>query len=102
MTLENIGVEDDTALLCVTNLTACCRPLYTGAGSALGNWYFPNKTRVRSAGAQWDFHRTRDKMVVVLHRTRGGVDGIYRCEIPDSMNVNQTIYIGVYSAGSGE
>ena len=102
MTLEDIGVEDDTALLCVTNLTACCQPLYTGTGSALGNWYFPNKTRVPSTGAQWDFHRTRDEMVVVLHRTRGGVDGIYRCEITDSMNVTQTIYIGVYSAGTGE
>ena len=28
---------------------------------------------------------------------RGGVEGIYRCEIPDAMNVTKTIYIGVYS-----
>ena len=101
VTLEDIGAGHD-ALLCRTNLTTCCRPPHTGTGSALGNWYFPNGTRVLSAGAQWDFHRTRGQMVVVLHRTRGGVDGIYRCEIPDSRSVNQTIYIGVYSAGTGE
>ena len=37
-----------------------------------------------------------------MHRRRGGVAGIYHCEIPDSMNVTQTIYIGVYSAGSSK
>ena len=37
-------------------------------------------------------------MMVQLNRRRGGEDGIYRCEIPDSMNVTQTIYIGVYTA----
>ena len=101
VTLEDIG-EGGDALLCVTNLTACCRAPSTGAGSALGNWFFPNGTRVLSAGAQWEFHRTRGHMVVALQRTRGGEDGIYRCEIPDLMNVTQTIYIGVYTAGTGE
>ena len=41
-------------------------------------------------------------MVVKLNRRRGGEEGIYRCEIPDSMNVTQTIYIGVYTGGTGE
>ena len=41
-------------------------------------------------------------MVVCLNRRRGGVDGIYRCVIPDSMDVTQTIYIGVYTASTGE
>ena len=106
MTLEDIG-EGDDALLCKTNLTGCCQAPYTGEnGSAIGNWFFPNGTRVPSSdgsGAkQWEFHITRNQMVVLLHRRRGGVNGIYRCEIPDSMNVTWTIYIGVYTAGSGE
>ena len=102
MFLEDIGVGDD-ALVCITHLTACCRPPYTGINrSALGNWYFPNGTRVPSSGNQWDFYKTRVQMVVRLRRRRGGEEGIYRCVIPVTMNVNQTIYIGVYSASTGE
>ena len=102
--LEDIGQNDD-ALLCITNYTACCRPPYTG-GLALGNWFFPNGTTVPSetatSGEEWDFFRTRDQMMVRLHRRRDGVEGIYRCEIPDAINVTQTIYIGVYSGRTGE
>ena len=108
MTLEDIGEGRDAALLCLTDQTACCSRFYTGEiGSALGNWFFPNGTRIPSTYAnyttrtQWDFHRTRGQMIVHMRRRRGGVDGIYRCEIPDAMNVTQTIYIGVYSANTG-
>ena len=99
MTLEDIG-EGGDALLCRTNLTACCQPHHTGTGSAKGDWFFPNRTRVPSNGAMWDFYGTRGQMVVCMHRRRGGVDGIYSCEIPDSVDVIQTIYIGVYTAST--
>ena len=99
VTLEGIG-EGDYALHCVTDLTACCRRPY--ALLSLGNWFFPNGTRVPSSGFMWDIDRTRGHMVVFLHHRRGGVTGIYSCVIPDGMNVNQTIYIGVYTASSGE
>ena len=92
VTLEDIG-EGDDALLCMTNLTACCGPgfmwLYTSG------WFFPNGTRVSSFG---DFYTTRGQMVIYLNRRGGGVEGIYRCKILDAMNVTQTIYIGVYTA----
>ena len=65
-------------------------------------WYFPNGTRVPSSGIQWDLHRTRGQMVVLLHRRRGGENGIYRCAIPDATNVIQNIYIGVYTGSPGE
>ena len=100
MTLEDIG-ENDTALLCMTNLT-CCQPPHTGNESAPGNWFFPNGTRVSNDSNQWDFYRTRGEMVVYLNRRRGGEDGIYQCVIPDSANIIQTIYIGVYIGGTGE
>ena len=93
--LEDIG-EGDDALLCITNQTACCR------NPAIGNWFFPNGSRVPSSGNQWDIYRTRGQMVVHMHRRRGGVEGIYRCEIPDAVNVTQTLYIGVYSASTGK
>ena len=108
MILEDIG-EDDDALLCITNYTACCRPPYTGdMESALGNWFFPNESRVPSytvngtSGEEWDFYRSRRQMVVHLNRRRGGVEGIYCCEIPNAINVTRTIYIGVYSATTAE
>ena len=99
MALEDIG-EGDDALFCVTNFTACCRLSYNG--SASGNWFFPNDSKVVSIGVQMDFYRSRGNMTVRLNRRGGGEEGIYRCEIPDSMNVTQTIYIGVYTASSGE
>ena len=95
VTLKDIG-EGGDALLCITNYTACCR------SPANGNWFFPNGTRVPNSGNQWDFHRTRGPMVVRLIRRIGGAEGIYHCEIPDAMNVTQTIYIGVYSESTGE
>ena len=102
--LEGIG-EDDDALLCLTNYTACCRS-DNETVSALGNWFFPNGTTVpavnESSHQQWDFYSDRGQMVVRLNRRRGGVEGIYRCEIPVAVNATQTIYIGVYSASTGE
>ena len=98
MTLEDIG-EGDDALLCKTNLTDCCQPSYINP-SGLGNWFIPNGTRIRHGNM--DFYRTRGQMAVLLHHRGGGVDGIYRCEIPDSMNVTQNIYIGVYNTCTGE
>ena len=99
VTLVDIG-ENDNAVLCMTNLTACCQH------EVLGKWSFPNGTTVPSefvsASSKWDFFRDRGQMMVPLHRRRGGMDGIYSCEIPDSMSVTQTIYIGVYSASTGK
>ena len=100
--LEDIGVEGD-ALLCMTDLTPCCRPPYTGTnGAAIGNWFYPNGSRVNNLNVQWDFYRDRKQMVVRMNRRRGGVNGIYRCEIPDLTNITRTVYIGVYTASSGE
>ena len=101
VTLEDIG-ERDNALLCVTDITACCSSLFTDSigQSALGNWWFPNGTKVPTIGHQWDFHKTRGQSVVRLQRIRGGEEGIYHCTIPDAMGVTQTIYVGVYSTTS--
>ena len=92
----------------MTNFTACCRSPYTDPGFPLGKWSFPNGTIVpsdfvnRTKGLMWDFYRDRDLMVVRMKRRRGGEEGIYRCDIPDSTNTTQAIYIGVYNASTGE
>ena len=106
--LEEIG-EGDDALLCLTELTACCQPPYTGRNtSVIGNWLFPNGIRVlnesinSTSNLQLDFYRTRGQMVVSLHRRTGGVTGIYRCEIPNKMNVTQNLYVRVYTNNASE
>ena len=103
VTAEDIG-EGDEALRCMTDNTSCCRPPYTTSlvHTALGNWFFPNGTRVPSSGVGWDFHRTRGHMVVLLHRRRGGEDGVYRCIVPDKDGNDQSTYIGVYREGAGQ
>ena len=97
--LEDIG-EDENALLCVTDLTVCCCPPYTGEMEPdIGNWFFPNGTRVPNgddditSALLWDFYRTSSHSMILLNRRKGGVNGIYRCEIPDALGVTQTIYI---------
>ena len=100
--LEDIG-EGNNALFCMTGLTSCCRGLNTSLnGTVLRNWFFSNGTKVPNPRNGSDFYRTRGEMVVHLNRRRGGEEGIYRCVIPDSMNVTQTIYIGVHAACTGE
>ena len=64
-----------------------------------GNWFFPNGTRVPNE--PWDFYRTRGNMTVLLHRRRGGEEGVYYCVVPDASNVTQTLYIGVYTENIG-
>ena len=103
--LENIG-EGDDALLCKTNRTACCHHHIVGMRHSMGNWFFPNGTKVprvnTTSGEMRDFYRDRGQMVVRMHRRGGGVEGIYRCEIPDTFGFIQTLYIGVYSLSTGE
>ena len=95
--IEEIGEHDD-ALLCMTNLTQ------TNSSIAFGDWFFPNGTVIPSDSEnnQSDIYGSRGQMVVRMHRRRGGEEGIYCCMIPDTMNVTQTIYIGVYSISTGE
>ena len=69
-----------------------CYELLVPDRGILGDWYYPNGTGVANNGLQWEFYRNRGPSVVRLNRRRGGVNGIYRCEIPDTTGVDQTIY----------
>ena len=92
-----IGEIDDDALLCVIDLTACCRCPYAGGNtSGIGKWFFPSRTAVpnkiiNAQGLEWGFCRNGGFSVVRMNR-RGEVNGIYHCEIPDTTGFNQTIY----------
>ena len=111
VTLEDIGEHDD-ALLCITDNTACCGRTQSPGAVVLGNWYYPNGTGVANSIVAardiqwefivWDFYRNRGPSVVRMNRRRGGVNGIYGCVIPDTAGVDQYMYIGIYTASSGE
>ena len=101
--LDNIG-ESRESLLCLTDLPACCRTPHSN--TTLGNWFYPNETAVpnmvvNSQGLQWEFYRTRGQMMVLMHRRRGGVTGIYRCDIPDQTEDPHRLYVGVYTDNTG-
>ena len=98
VTLKDIG-ENDTALLCKINQTACCHQPFS---DAIENWFFPNGSDFPSKADQYDLYETRGQSVVSMNRRKGGEEGIYRCEIVVSANITQTIYIGVYNTSTGE
>ena len=104
MTLEDIG-EGGDALLCLTDNTMCCARDQSPGRGILGDWYYPNGTEVGNyyvGHEMWEFYRNRGQSVVRLNRRRGGVAGIYHCEIPDANGVTQDIYVGLYTNDKGE
>ena len=98
--LEDIG-EGDDAVLCTTANTACCSRSESPGGDILGQWFYPNGSAVADRGFEWDFFRTRGPSTVRLNRRRGGETGIYGCLIPDILNIDQPLYIGLYTANTG-
>ena len=69
----------------MTDYSDCC----VGAGSDVGNW-FDRDGNVVHQGADG---ATREEGVIYLNRITGGVSGIWRCDIPDSDGMMQSIYI---------
>ena len=91
--INDIGDGDD-ALLCVTDKPDCC--LHVSKRSGQGEFYYPNNSRVRfNTGAPW--YRNRGPQVVRLNRRNGTLSptGVYRCEIPDSTGMDQSLYINI-------
>jgi hypothetical protein len=89
--IDDIG-EGDDALLCHTNKTKCC-----GSPFRIGEWYYPNGTRVVDLLQVWsqdEFYRNRGTQVVRLSHRQGTFTerGRFRCDIPDTRNDVQSIY----------
>lgn len=89
--------ENNSALICQTNLRPCCR-----TGFHADEWYYPNGTAVPIEGTGSDIYWNRgDDGTVKLNR-RSNVNhpaGIYRCEVPDEYNITQTLHIGLLNSG---
>ena len=92
----NIGEGQNDSLHCVTDNSDCCN-------NEQGNWYDVKGGEVhqRSDG-DTNLYVTRGDGVVYLNRRRGGQSGMWRCDIPDSNGVQQSIYIylGISTTGN--
>lgn len=102
VTLENVW-EGEESLQCWTDRQDCCHSDYT-AGGALGKWSYPDGSKVKFAVSYElsdmtrPLFRDRRHQAVIVHRKKGGEDGVYYCEIPDEQGVTHRVYVGMYSA----
>ena len=92
----DIGEGQNDSLHCVTNNSDCCN-------NGQGNWYDVTGGEVQQ-GPDGDSNLyvvTRGDGVVYLNRRRGGQSGMWRCDIPDSNGVQQSIYIYLGTSATG-
>ena len=91
----NIGEGHNDSLHCVTDNSDCCT-------NGQGNWYDETGGEVQQ-GSDGDsnLYVTRGDGVVYLNRRTGGSTGMWRCDIPDSNGVQQSIYIYLGTPTSG-
>ena len=84
---ESIGEGQGNSLRCVTDNSECC-------SNGQGNWYDERGDEVhQGSDGNSDLDVTRGQRVVYLNHRTGGSTGLWRCDIPDSNGVQQSIYI---------
>ena len=83
----DIGEGHNDSLHCVTGNSDCC-------SDGEGNWYNETGGEVHQGpDGDSNLYVTRGDGVVYLNRRRGGSSGMWRCDIPDSNGLQQSIYI---------
>ena len=91
----NIGEGCIASLHCVTDNSDCCN-------NGQGNWYDVTGEEVQQGpDGDSNLYVTRGDGVVYLNRRRGGQSGMWRCDIPDSNGVQQSIYIYLGTSATG-
>ena len=102
--ITDIGT-DSAALLCTTTLNPGCCFSVPPPGT---HWYFPNGSRVENTDTLPYYRRRADARFdppgrVILHRNPGATTtGVFRCDILDASGTFQSLYVGIYTATTGE
>ena len=96
--IEDIG-EGVDALACQTDRIYCCRIF------RIGEWYYPNGSRVPTQGEGATFYRNRnDEGLVLLNRRPWTYDtastGLFCCELPNASDIIQIMCIGLLPTGN--
>ena len=83
-----IGEGHNDSLHCVTDNSDRC-------SNGEGDWYNETGGEIQqgSVGDSDRLYVTRGDGVVYLNRRTGGISGMWRCDIPDSNDVQQSTYI---------
>ena len=93
--ITDIGTGN-AALHCTTTYIPCC---FSGDGW----WYFPDGSEVERFSATYYRSRSRDPGTIHLHRnSEATTTGVFHCEILDASGDLQSIYVGIYTATTGE
>ena len=75
-------------------------------GSNIGVWYYPNGNEVplfdgdftdASAPSPVFSKRFSGQIALARRGGLGGIEGLYKCIIPDENGVNQTLVVGAYT-----
>ena len=91
----HIGEGHNDSLHCVTDNSDCC-------SNGEGNWYDVTGGEVHQGPDRTsNLYVTRGDEVVYLNRKTGGGAGMWRCDIPDSNGVQQSIYIYLGTSDTG-
>ena len=91
----SIGKGQDDSLRCVTDNSECCT-------NGEGNWYDERGDEVHEGSdGDSDLYVTRGQGVVYLNRRGWGSVGLWRCDVPDSNGVQQSLYTYLGTAGTG-
>ncbi len=104
VTITDIGVGDN-ALFCLSNGSSCCRNM-NGIGS--GEWFLPRGSSPIASGGESsstaNFSRSRRSSAVLLNRRNNAIEpeGLYHCDVIDARNINQSLFIGIYTVDRGE
>ena len=92
----NIG-NQEFALKCVTDSTTCC------TNPNVGTWTDDRGRQVQEGtNGTSCLYVTRGHGVITLNRKSGCTDhtsGLWRCDIPDSSGVMQSLYVDIKSYG---
>ena len=94
ISITAVGIADNDAVLCRTDLTTCCGSSMDVLGQ--GDWVYPNGTEVGNRRSYHDIFRTRGDRVVRLQRNNSDITaptGQYCCKVATMNNTNASICI---------
>ena len=104
MEQDSQQAESDGHCSTTTTYTPCCYSV----PSPGTHWYFPNETRLENNNAL-PYYRSRTASSlsppgsVILHRNPGATTtGIFWCDMQDATGTFQSLYVGIYTATTGE